>query len=536
MRYGRAIVKNFLQLLIIFSMIIVSSCTTVPNRIPAGVEHKFFAAAFSIPKGNIKSEESLEKIVRESFKSQMIILEQLNFKIDLIESSSLADNIAYQIELDIDSETSQMIFRVHHTHDIFHDQTASFHMLDFLKHLTVAEGLLSPFSTFELYHNAKAGDLIALDSFLKIRSMSNYQFDGDDKKYFETESYKKSRDEIARIRTQLAPEIEAFMASRNQEKANRKKGLEALDNAPEEKQFRTLIAKGDRAGAADILRQYLPWEEMAPFEKQFWETHLEVMKNPVPLEERVVIYRGVDGDFVHSAYSDTHTLTEKEAIEENKAFYMSTLMVRNQGSSNDRLRSLETMNNKYIALVGESNEYASVTRISTMFGKHSFRPSGSPFLSFTPKYSVAENYGSTRISAYLLDPRLLNFNYNSFFEEELEYLVPLTTFPDELIGIVEEKISNTPRNKTLDEKLEKLILKTYGSERQQEVLSKIKKNTFDFFKREYVEIPDPEIKSFGELNKLFYQQFLKKDDPKLVLTPEGDLTSKDLLELFWMAN
>jgi len=380
-----------------------------------------------------------------------------------------------------------------------------------------------------------------MDSFLKIRRLPNSYFKENDQNVFEDPSYLKNRKDIESLRSKLAKDIKSFLADRKLAKQNRKKGLDALDKAPEGMQFRTLVAKGDRTAAANILRQYLPWEEMAPFEKQFWETHLEVMTNPVPLEERVVIYRGVDGDYVHRAYNGTKALTEKEAIDQNKAFFMSTLVVKNQGSWNRRLRSLESMNNKFIAMVEESNEYSSVARMTTMFGKHSASPNGSPFLSFTPKFSVAEDFGGSRVSAYLMDPRLLNFNYTSLFEEEIEYLVPLTTFPDELIGIVEDKVTDdnapyVPRNKVLDEKLEKLILETYGSERQQEVLAKIKRNSFDFFKNEYHDMHDPAVKNVGKSNKLFYKNFLTKDDPKLVLSPEGDLTCKDLIELFWVAN
>lgn len=528
---------NFLQLLIIFSMIFVSSCSTVPNRIPAEADNVFFEAAFSIPKGNLKTQESYEKVVRSYLDSHNIRVSELNFSIDLIESKSLGANVAYRIDLDIEPKTSTMVYKIYHAPEIFHDPTASFHMLDYLDHLILPKELQSPFATFELYHNAKAGDPIALDSFLKIRNMPNEHFNENDKNVFETPDYLKNRKDIANLRTQLAKEIKSFKAGRNLEKLNRKKGLDALDKAPEGMQFRTLVAKGDRAGAANILKQYLPWEEMAPFEKQFWETHLEVMINPVPLEERVMIYRGVDGDYVHRAYVGAKELTEKQAIDQNKAFFMSTLVVKNQGSWNRRLRSLEAMNNKFIATVEESNEYSSVARMTTMFGKHSASPNGSPFLSFTPDFSVAENFGNERVSAYLMDPRLLNFNYTSLFEEEIEFLVPLTTFPDELIGIVEGgNLSYAQKSKALDDKLETLILKTYGSERQQEVLSKIKKNSFDFFKVEYFEMHDPKTKSIGKSNKLFYKNFLTKDDPKLALSPEGDLTCKDLIELFWVAN
>lgn len=522
-------------------MVIASSCSTVSNRAPAEVDNVFFEAAFSIPQGNIKTDNSYEKLVRDYMESQVTRLYGLNFKIELIESQSLSKNTAYKIDLDIEKETSELVYKIRYAPGVFNDPIASFTLMDYMRHLVLSDALQSPFSTFELYYNAKAGDPLALDAFLKIRTFPNDQFSANDHNVFETEAFLKNRQHISDLRGKLAVEIKAFKANRKQEKVKRKKALEILDKAPEGQQFRTLVAKGDRVGAANILEQYLPWEEMAPFEKQFWKTQLEIMVNPVPLEERILIYRGVDGDYVHRAYAGAKALTEKEAIDQNKAFFMSTLMVKNQGSWNRRLRSLEAMNDKFIALVGESNEYSSLARISTMFGKHSASPNGSPFLSFTPNYSIAESFGETRISSYLLDPRLLNFNYTSMFEEEIEYLIPLTTFPDDLVGIADEMSAETgipyiPKKEILNQKFEELILKTYGNKRQKEVMEKIKRNSFDFFKNKYHDIHDPALKSVGESNKSFYKNFLTKPDPKLVLSPNGDLNCKDLIELFWVAN
>lgn len=521
-------------------MVIVSSCSTVSHRAPAEVDNAFLEAAFSVPQGNIKTENSYEKLVRDYMESQVLRVYGLNFQIELVESQNLSKGIAYKIDLEIDQVTSQMTYKVYHAPGVFHDPIASFTVMDFMRHLIMPETLQSPFSSFELYYNAKAGDPIALDSFLKFRGFPNYQFNANEHDVFETPAFKKSIKDISDVRAKLAIEIKALKASRKQEKLKRKKALEALDKAPEGEQFRTLVSKGDRAGAVKILKQYLPWEEMAPFEKQFWETQLEVMQNPVPLEERILIYRGLDGDYVHRAFDGAKALTEKEAIEQNKAFFMSTLVVKNQGSWNRRLRSLESMNDKFIAQAYESNEYSSVARISTIFSKHSQSPNGSPFLSFTPNYSIAENFGETRVSSYLIDPRLLTFNFTSMFEEEIEYLIPLTTFPDDLVGIADEMSADTgvpyvPKKEILDEKFEKLILKTYGSKRQKEVMEKIQRNSFDFFKNKYHDIHDPALKSVGESNKAFYKKFLTKDDPKVTLAPNGELNCKDLIVHFWVA-
>ena len=35
-------------------------------------------------------------------------------------------------------------------------------------------------------------------------------------------------------------------------------------------------------------------------EKNFWENYLHVLKKPVPMDQRVIVFRGIDGDMVYS--------------------------------------------------------------------------------------------------------------------------------------------------------------------------------------------------------------------------------------------
>lgn len=531
--------KNFVQLLFIIVVFSLSSCSSVPERFPAEAQDPLFEAVFTIPKSDMVGEKSFEKNIMDELTAQEIRVSALDFRIDVIESKTLPAEVAYKIELAVDPKKSELVYKIFRSADSFNDPVASYSLADYMSHLVTTAELNSPFSTFELYHNAKAGDPIALEAFYKIRTSEHHFIDDEAKTYFESASFKKSRDQIQKLRPQVTKQVKALKAKRTEEREQRKLGLAALDKAPEGKQFRIYIAKGDRKNAAEVLRKYLPWEEMAPFEKQFWSTYLDVIEHPVPLEERVLIYRGIDDDFIHKAYTGTKELSTNEAIKENKAFVMSSIMTKNQGSWNRRLRSLEAMNNKFIGTINDTSEFTQSARITTMFLNHSANPKGSPFLSFSPSFSVAEDFGNTRLSSYLFDPRLLNFNYTSAFEEEIEFLVPLTTFPDELVGIADTNLDPKGEGMSkfvfLDDRLEKLIAEKYA-ERKDEVLAKIKRNTYDFFKAEYENGLEPSGKNFGKSNIKFYKNFLTIDEPRPVLTPEGDLGCKDLIELFWVAN
>lgn len=534
--------KFFIRILCIYSVIILSSCSTVQNRLPAEADNPLFDAVFSIPKGTIESEISFENNVRNELAAQQERIGKASF--ELIEVKTMPNTNAYKIELGLtkrsvlNHDVSLLHYKIFYTSSAFNDPIASYHLLDFLSHMSASKELLSPYSTFELYHNAKLGDPIALDLFYKIQTSENHYIDDQASTFFQDESYKNTKKRLEELRTQLAPKIKELKANRSTKKNERKAGLDILDKLPADQQFRTLVSKGDRVGAAELIKKYLPWEEMAPFEKQFWETYLAVVVNPVPLKERVLIYRGLDGDYVHRAYVAGHELSEKEAILQNKVFFMSTVLTKNQGTWNRRLRSLEAMNKKYIGEIDESSENSQAARISTMFLKHSGKAEGSPFLSFTPQMSVAESFGDERVSGFLIDPRLLNFNYTSAFEEEIEYLVPLTTFPDEIVGIVDKKLHPdefVPNHmeEALDRRLEKLIANTYGENQKEEIVKKIKKNTYDFFKGETV-LVNPDLPSVGKSNINFYKNFLTKNDPRPTLSPEGELGCKNLIQLFWV--
>ena len=406
--------------------------------------------------------------------------------------------------------------------------------------------LPSTYAFFELAYNARAQDLTSLSVLSQLR----YEALTDDvvtPHVYDNAGFFQRTKQYAEEWKSLNDKFKALEREKNKndkvQALKRKEIMDALDKASDDKQFKTFIAKNDRKGAADLLKKYLPWEEMPPFEKLFWESYLDVMANPVGFEDRVLVFRGIDDDMIHEAIDGGKMLGKEEAFREQKIFVMSTIMTKNQGSWNRRLRSLTAMYEKTIATddAGRS-DVTRTARITTMFKKHSGDPVGSPFLSTTPKFSVAAGFGYNRNSAYFIDPRLLFFNYASGFENEIEFLLPLMTFPDDLAGAYDAKVfpnevGNVEKflEKKAIEKLDREVGKGQGSA----VYKRIKLNSEKFFKPVMsgqvsgAVQAAPAAKPGGLTN--FFKKLLGMDKKKVeeAITEKSDMQCTDLIQLFW---
>lgn len=518
------------KIFLVLALVVQTSCSWIGVRTPAAKKLSptvSYEDVFSFEKSSIVAEKEFKKEFIQSLGYNYP--NNLAFEVEL--SKDLPENVAFRLEMEVIND--KYTYKILHSSKAFKDVTASYELGLFISKLIHGTPLQNHLSNFEMFYNAKEGDPIALDNFLKIRGYNSTGFSAP---YLNTipddiEERFKAADEL---RSQLAPQIKEFKEQRKILEAKRKALLDKLDKAPDAKQFRTLVAKGDRKGVADLLEKYLPFEEMTPFEKRFWETHLDVIRNPVPLDQRVLIYRGLQDDFIHSAYDAGKELDKEDAIKEGKAFVMSTVLVKNQGSWNRRLRSLEAMNGKFIATIANNNEFSQSARISTMFLKHSANPQGSPFLSFTPNFGVAQNFGSTKMMSALIDPRLMHFNYASSFANEIEFLLPLVTFPDELVGLWHQDYnSGVDKKAFLEERLKMRITDEFGKSKADEIIKRIKKNSADFFEPVYKNGEAKITKVSGGTMAAFYKKFAKAGDIKPAMTLKGDLTCKDLLKIFW---
>jgi hypothetical protein len=511
------------------AVLLLLSCSFVGVRAPA---EKFRDQALTIDDIlSIKNGNHAASDLQAEFMKFLNLNENIVVRAEAEASNNLPNDIAFRLQFEIIED--KYVLKIIHSKNAFKDSDAVYELSHLIKKIASGTGLQNPLSLFEMYYNAHEGDMIALDNFLKIKTT-----DGVLQNHFieRPEDYQQRLAEFAELRKDLASGITTLKKQRKLVAEKRKALMDELDKAPDSKQLKTLVAKGDRKGVADLLQKYLPFEEMAPFEKRFWNTYLEVIRNPVPLDKRVLIYRGLSDDFLHLVYDGEKEVQKEEALKEGKTFLMSTVLVKNQGSWNRRLRSLETMNDKYIGTIKDSNEFSQSARISTMFMKHSSNPKGSPFLSFTPHFQMAKKFGLPKMMMGLIDPRLLHFNYASHFSSEIEFLMPLVTFPDEMGGLWHESYHHDIDREThFNDRLKILIENEYGKGKSEDIIKNIKKNTADFFSPVYDKSTPQSAGIPNGTMAAFYKSFAKAHEFKPAFTFEGNITCKDLIKIFWAA-
>jgi hypothetical protein len=430
-----------------------------------------------------------------------------------IEDPNLPEDTVYKLDPTILDE--KYTIRIFYSPAAIKDVDAAAELQKWITCIT-GTSLVSPHSTFELAYNARQGHIPSLHILAKIRSQLERPNPVDD--------WKEILEGFAKLERKENKSRKAL-------ETTRKAVMDLLDKAPEAEQFRVMVARNDRKGVVKVLRAYLPWEQMAPFEKKFWENHLSVMADPLPLEERIFIYRGIDDDMIQVAVDEGAELSKEEAIREQKIFLMSTMMTKNQGTWNRRLRSLTAMYDKFMGLDFQgSSELTPGYRITTLFTNHSRDPKGSPYLSFTPKFTVANNFGSKRNTMFLLDPRSSYFNYASKYTNEVEFLLPLVTFPDELGAVYDRTIhANVDSQTFLTETTQKRLIKELGKEKGEHAWAKIEANTNLFFKN--VSAKNGALQGGSD----FFKKNLGVEGSKLVkkIEPDTNKGCMDLVQLFW---
>ena len=195
----------------------------------------------------------------------------------------------------------------------------------------------------------------------------------------------------------------------------------------QEKKFNDLVMANDRAGARQMLEKYLPWILMEPSEQNAWKAWLDAMENP-DLSKRQLVFRGMDG----------YPVLRIKGSEKVGVF--SSVLAMNQGNYTRRLRSLTTLRERFGI---QENWSASEVEGAPKFPKdqpslidqmknHASVPQGSPFISVSDN-TIASRFGSSERMALLVDERRLVPNALAFGYGEIERLIPLVIFPDEVV-------------------------------------------------------------------------------------------------------
>lgn len=522
--------------LILSLLLILNSCSSLNteigyDRLPANSPVSF-DEVMSIKKSGKKSKD-----LKKEFTSMVTqgLAPNNTMGTELKLANDLPKDVAFKLELDI--VDGKYIYRVLHSADAFTDHAAVVEMANFATNVSQGMRFITHFSDFEMYYNARENDPESLNNFLKLRMQENYdslsaKYDGGDFSSILKERIAETKE----LSDQLAPVLKAQSKARKLTEEKRKAALDSLDKVAKDEQFKALIAKNDRKGVAELLKKYLPYEDMAPFERRFWDNALDVIANPLPLHQRIFVYRGIDDDQINTAIEHGVELDTETAIKENKTFLMSTIMTKNQGSYNRRLRSLEAMNEKTIGVVGGSSEFARSARITTMFKNHSGDPVGSPFLSFTPDVGVASSFGYKRNSAYLIDPRAIHFNFTSGFENEKEFLSILVTFPDEMVAFWDQQYhAGQPVEQFFKTRLAERIEAEFGKADKDKILAEIEKNTYDYFSPVFKKGTTKPKSGFLGTIADFFKGFSKKSStPKPDVNTSGDLSCDHLIKSFWV--
>ncbi len=449
--------------------------------------------------------------------------------------SNLPPDVSYALEFQMNKGEGQIV--IYHSQNAFEDGKAARELFEFLKQFKGANGVFktSKHSMLEMYYNAYNGDPVALSNFARMRQkVASSLLDSDPLDNYFSENLIKWNQTAG-----LYEKLELIELKKQKKlEAVRKLALDALDSASEDQQFKTLVAKNDRIGVTELLKQYLPWEQMPPFEKKYWENYIEVVLNPLPIEERILLFRGLADDKLHPAYKDGIEIPIKQAEKEGNVFVLSTVLARNQGSWNRRLRSLTSMYNKSIASRTSlrnkkpDNSYTRSARIMTMMANHSSTPFGSPFLSLTHSYDVALGFALGKIGVYTIDPRMLAYNIASVslavnpkdMSDELEALIPLTIFPEDvghvaILGVNTDNLSESALMENLKDKL----TQKYGNKHGEFIFNRLRINTESFKKgvRDY------------KLNALINSPSEPKANLHKITSPSDILACIDIMKKFW---
>jgi hypothetical protein len=210
----------------------------------------------------------------------------------------------------------------------------------------------------------------------------------------------------------------------------------ALEQAPQK--LNDLVKANDRAGVARLLETYLSLETMEPFERGLWQEWIEAIRNP-DLANRRLLFRGID------KADPVQKVLDQKGRETGYGFF-STLLTKNQGNYTRRLRSYATMRMRFANSLSfdlgisdtmvEVSPLTATPKMTDIMINHSKDPKGSPFMSFSLSPIEAHGWAEPGGGGYLvaqIDARRVLPNVVSYFKHEVEMLVPLIVFPDEVV-------------------------------------------------------------------------------------------------------
>ena len=499
----RLVLKRFQLLFVTFSLLLLS-CQQNERGISNAQDEVASELNFAVFIDAIKEDPDFNSVdLEEVIAKQNVAYQNRTYdssetravRVDL-ETRDLPPGQAFALDTVVE-ENGVHVLKVYRSENNSLMTNSTKHFLqEYLKEINNKKNLVNIYSFFEMAHNAKAGDVrakLALEKF-KINPLGNAAL------------FDEEREAIEERISSLEVEFKAVKKEMKAKETERKSVMAALDKAAESHQLKALIQNNDRAGVAELFEKYLPWEQMTPIEDSYWKHILKRLKNPAAPKDKVLVYRGTYGDRLFPQIVDGQELEYEDAVKQANLGSMSTILTRNQGTYNRRLRSLQTMYGKKIASNPNNTDskYVETARLTTMLKQHSIEAQGSPFLSFTSSFDTGYTFGFNiaddktvsdakgAMGAFLIDPELLLFNQMSGFKSEMEYLAPLITFPDEMVGFYDEdhmeKIGRGAIKDLLHDGLKKEMIRVYGDAEGPTVADEILERAREFneYERAYL--------------------------------------------------
>ena len=128
---GEVNVKNLVQILCIGLMLIISSCSTVLERIPAEVDNKIFNQAFSFSAVETSS-YNFEEEVKKTTGLQTGTNTGAIRRVEQIKVKTLPNGAIFKVELDFEEKTGAMLYKIYSTPKAYKDIAASTAVMNFV--------------------------------------------------------------------------------------------------------------------------------------------------------------------------------------------------------------------------------------------------------------------------------------------------------------------------------------------------------------------------------------------------------------------
>lgn len=388
------------------------------------------------------------------------------------------------LQLDLFFNTFQYFNQVNHQMDLRYDMQKFVFFAQSMPRLPIPRILddlndvdfhwTTPHSAYEIYQNANSGSLFAqlylyqhLYNSLKIINHHSEQYPEKYKKsdliefvQFIQQSYLADHlplNSLNDVLLKLADKMAIMKIQSKKDYYLRLKKYElrksGFSETILEAQLAALVKNNDRLKVAEIIETILPWEVFEPSESLTWKNYVDSIRNP-QLSDSFVMYRGSDKQDKLQLVFDSENNVKELGIFAKK-------ITSGSGSHVHRILDIPHLLER-TGVLGNMEfipPYQMPHTLSAMVTNHSINPFGSLFISWSispdiafrflqstnsieakPKESidrVEKKYlassASGAVIAAIVDRRRLFINAFSGYRQELEVLVPLIVFPDEII-------------------------------------------------------------------------------------------------------